>query len=98
MREIHEEDRKPGLIHLDTVPVRRANAPHVLRPVPVGFLRDPEVGEHPVHGIASTGREQSARTLNEVAGPDEMITAEIAVDLGETPRTRKDGEDPYGKP
>ncbi len=97
VREVHQQDREPGFVHLDAVPVRRAIEPHVLRPVPVGFLRDREVAKHPLDVVARTGGEQAARALDEITRPHEVIAAEVAVALGEAPRDREAGDDAAGE-
>src|SRR5205085_4576045 len=38
-KQIYEQNREGGFIHLQSIPIRTAVQPHILRPAPVTFLR-----------------------------------------------------------
>ncbi len=89
---LDEDDRERRFVHLDAVPVGFAVEPHVLRPVTVLLLRGLQVGEH-VAGIpVGPDGQQGGRRLDEVARPDQVVAAQVAVALGGTPGDRQAGD------
>ena len=65
--------------------------------MPVGFLRGLKVAKHS-DGLASgAGGQQCSRSLDQVARPHQVITAEIFVAFVESPGNRKAGDDPAEK-
>jgi hypothetical protein len=67
--------------------------PHVLRPVSIGFLGGLEIMQHAEGVVFSARRQQSAGTLDQIARPDQVVTAEIFVALVEAPGNGKAGDD-----
>ena len=58
----------------------------------VAFLCRLEIVENRFGAGYATRREQAARCLNEVAGPNQMIPAEIVVSLRRTPGDGEAGD------
>ena len=95
--QVNQQNRKRRLVHLDAIPPRRSFQPHILRPVAIGVLRHVEIVEDAASVVGGAGREERSRAFNEVARPDEVVSTEILVSLGEAPRDRKARDDAAGK-
>src|SRR5208282_4822213 len=80
-----ERDRKRNFVELNSVPVRLAVDPEILRKAAVRTLRAREVDEGAQGGGVVAGGGQAGDAVDHVAGPDEMITAEVVVALGLAP-------------
>src|SRR5260221_13123006 len=92
-QQIEEQNRKGGFIHLRAAPVGATVQPHVLSPVSVGFLCCLKVMQHAESVVVSTRCQQSTSALNQIAGPDKVIAAQIFVTLVETPGNGEAGDD-----
>ena len=92
--EIDQQNGQGRFVHLNAVPVRRAVEPHVLRPMAVGFLGHLQVSQHAPDLLVRAHRDEAAGGLDEVAGPHQVIAAQVVVGLGEAPRDRQAGDDP----
>ena len=86
---VGKQDRKAGLVELNPTPIRRAIDPHVLRPVPIGFLGGHEIDQCLARAFGFAGGEQSASAFDEVAWPDQVIAAQVVVAFIESPRNRE---------
>ena len=91
-QKIDQQDGERGLVHLDAAPVRASVEPQILRPVAGGFLSSFEIAQH-AHGVGDRpGGEQRARRFDQIARPDEVISAKIFVALVESPGNREAGD------
>ena len=90
-RQVDEQHGQCDFVHLNTGPVGRAVQPHVLGPVAIGLLRDLQEAQDPPGVVVGAGRQETAGGLCEIARPDEVITAQVVVALGETPWDREAG-------
>ena len=60
---------------------------------PSGFLGHLQVPQHPPDLLVRTNGDQATRRLDEVAGPHQVIAAQIVIRFGESPRNRQAGDD-----
>jgi hypothetical protein len=73
---VRQQDRKCHLIELRALEIRPAIDPEILRKAAVGELVDPQVYQRAKCGLRVACGEQSSGALDQVAYPDEMISAE----------------------
>ena len=59
----------------------------------VGFLRSFEIMQHAKRIVVRSGGQQSASVLDQVAGPDQVVAAQVLVTLVEAPWDGKTGND-----
>ena len=96
VEHLGEQDRKGDLVHLHAAPVGPSVEPHVLRPAARGGLGLAEVVEDVKRLARVADGEEPAGGLDQVARPDQVIAAEVAVALGEAPGDRQAGDDRAG--
>ena len=92
-QQIEQKDGEGGFIHLDAAPVGTAVEPEILRPVAGGFLSGFEIAENSYGVSDGAGGEQCAGSFDEIAGPDEVIAAEVFVAFVEAPGDGEAGDD-----
>ena len=91
-RKVEEQHRQRDFVHLDAGPVGRPVQPHVLGPVAIGVLRDLQEAQDAPRVVLGAGRQETAGGLDEVAGPDEVIAAQVVIALVEAPGDREAGD------
>ena len=91
--KIDEQNGEGGFVHLDAAPIGPAVEPQILRPVSLGLLRGFEVSQHADGVICRARSQQCARTLDQIARPDQVIPAEIFVAFVESPGNREASDD-----
>ncbi len=92
-QQIDQQNGKGGLIHLRAAPIRTPIQPHVLRPVSIGFLSGLEIMQHAQSVVVSARGQQSAGIFDQIARPDEVVTAQVLVALVEAPGNGEAGDD-----
>ncbi len=92
-QQIDQQDGEGGFVHLDAAPVGTSVEPEILRPVAVRFLRRFQIAQH-AHRVGDrSGGQQRARGFDQIARPDQVVSAEILVAFVESPRNREAGDD-----
>ncbi len=91
-----ENDGEGDLVELDAGPVGGAVDPEVLGEAAVGALGAGEVDEGAEGGIGAAAGEEGGGGLDHVAGPDEVIAAEVVVAFGGSPGDGGGGDEGSG--
>ena len=85
MQPEREHDRKRDLVQLHAGPVRGPVDPEILRKAAVGLLRAGEINQRPHSGGVISGGHQTGHAIDQVAGPYQVITAQLFIALDFTP-------------
>ncbi len=91
-----EDDGEGDFVELDAGPVGGAVDPEVLGEAAVGALGAGEVDEGAESGVGAAAGEKGGRGLDHVAGPDEVVAAEVGVALGGSPGDGGGGDEGSG--
>ena len=91
-----EHDGEGYLVELDAGPVGGSVDPEVLGEAAVGPLGAGQVDEGAEGGLGAAAGEESGGGLDHVAGPDEVVAAEVGVALGGAPGDGGRGDEGSG--
>ena len=87
-----QHDRKRDFVELNAGPIRLAVDPEILRKAAVGMLRAREIDQRAHRGGDVAGGGQAGHAVDQVAGPDQVISAELFVALDLAPRDAERGD------
>ena len=86
MQSPRQQDGGGDLVELHTAPIRLAIDPAILREPSIRQLNGRKPDQSPQRRSCLAGRQKCGRALHQVTGPNQMVTAEIFVVLGLSPR------------